>query len=120
MRRPISNQEPVKRFADGVALQTFAIWHGDARTGNRHAKRYIAAFERLRERGDEGRDALMVLLEHERPDVRVAAAAFLLRHCTEESLKVLRAAAAGESLVAFEAGQAIKRWEEGSWAIDPE
>jgi len=120
MRPRISNHELVKRFADAVALQTFAIWHGDARTGNRHARRRIAAFERLRERGDEGRDALMVLLQHERPDVRVKAAVYLLRHCTEKSLEVLRAAAAGESMVAFMAQQAIKRWEEGTWALDLE
>ena len=119
MRRPPTNEELVTRFADAVIMQTFCIWHGDAKTGNRHAKRYIAAFEKLRERGDEGRDALKVLFEHENPDVRTSAAAFLLRHCTEEALAVLREAAAGKGLVSFEAGQAIKRWEEGTWALDP-
>ncbi|EPX56761.1 hypothetical protein D187_007195 [Cystobacter fuscus DSM 2262] len=29
-------------------------------------------------------------------------------------------AAKGQGLVPFEAGQALKRWEEGTWALDPE
>ncbi len=69
--------------------------------------------------GDPGRDALVVLLEHVRPDVRVMAAAYLLRHRTVESMAVLREAAKGESLVAFGAAQTIKGWEEGRWHLDP-
>ncbi len=68
--------------------------------------------------GDRGRDALAVLLEHGRADVRVMAAAFLLRHRTEAALAVLRDAAAGKGLAAFGAGMAIKHWEEGTWALD--
>jgi hypothetical protein len=52
-------------------------------------------------------------------DVRVMAATFLLRHRTTESMSVLRQAAKGPGLVAFEAAQAIKRWNEGAWALDP-
>lgn len=109
----------VARFAEAVAEQTDAIWRGDAKTGNKHAKRYIAAFEKLRAMGDAGRDALCVLLAHERPDVRVAAAAYLLRHRTAEAFAVLHEAARGSGLVAFEASQAMKRWEDGTWALDP-
>jgi len=52
-------------------------------------------------------------------DVRVSAAAFLLRHRTEESKAVLEEAARGTGMVPFEAQQALKRWEEGTWALDP-
>lgn len=109
----------VAQFADDVAKQTDAIWAGDHRTGNRHAKRYIATFRKLRAMGDVGRDALVVLLAHERPDVRVMAAAYLLRHRTGEALEVLREAAKGSGLIAFEASQTMKRWAEGTWALDP-
>jgi hypothetical protein len=108
----------VEEFAREVASQTDAIWRGDARTGNKHAKRYLAAFDKLAATGDAGREALAVLFAHERPDVRVAAAAFLLRYRTADALAVLRKAAAGVSLVAFEAQEAVKRWEEGTWALD--
>ena len=86
---------------------------------NKHAKGCVAAFKKLRAIGDPGRDALAILLSHERPDVRVAAAAYLLRHRTEEALAVLEEAAQGKGLVAFEATQAIMRWHEGDWALDP-
>lgn len=109
----------VEQFAEEVAKQTDAIWKGDHRTGNKHAKRYIAVFRKIRAMGDPGRDALAALLRHERPDVRVATAAYLLRHRTVDAMAVLREAAKGTGMVAFEASQAIKRWEEGSWTLDP-
>ena len=108
----------VEKFADNVVKQTDATARGDARSGNKYAKRYIAAFEQLCSLGDQGRDALVVLLEHARADVRVMAAAFLLRHRTTEALAVLREASAGEGLIAFQAAQTIKRWEDGTWALD--
>jgi hypothetical protein len=58
-------------------------------------------------------------LVHERADVRVTAAAYLLRHRTGQALQVLREAAKGSGLTAFEASQAIQRWEENTWELDP-
>lgn len=109
----------VAEFAETTVAQTDAIWRGDARTGNRYAKRRISAFQKLRAMGDSGRDALAVLFTHENPDVRSMAAAYLLRHRTAEALVVLREVAQGKGLIAFEASEAIKRWEEGTWALDP-
>ncbi|RKH15294.1 DUF2019 domain-containing protein [Corallococcus sp. CA047B] len=113
-------EELVEQFAQNVAEQTDAIWRGDAKTGNKHAKKYGAAFDQLRAHGDAGRDALAVLFTHPRMDVRVMAAAHLLRHRTAESKAVLEEAARGEGLVSFKAEQALKRWEEGAWALDLE
>jgi hypothetical protein len=118
----VKRMEPkalVAQFADDVAQQTEAIKRGDYKAGNRHAKRYIASFGKLREIGDPGRDALCALLAHERPDVRVTAAAYLLRYRTSDALEVLREAAKGSGMIAFEASEAMKRWEEKSWALDP-
>lgn len=109
----------VQEFADGVVAQTDAIRAGDHRTGNRCANRYIRAFGKLRDRGDDGRDALVGLLSNARNDVRAVAAAFLLRHRHQEASAILREAAKGEGLVAFGAAQALKRWEDGSWELDP-
>lgn len=109
----------VAQFAEDVAKQTDAIWRGDHRTGNKYAKRYITTFRKLRALGDAGRDALTALLAHERPDVRVMAAAYLLRHRTTDATEVLREAAKGSGLLAFEASQALQRWEEGTSALDP-
>jgi len=113
-------EELVEEFAQNVAAQTDAIWRGDARTGNKHARRYLAAFEKLRARGSPGRDALAVLLTHPRMDVRVEAAAFLLRYRTAEARAVLEAAAAKEGMIPFIASQVLKNWEQGTWALDPD
>ena len=113
-------EELVEQFATHVAAQTAAIWQGDAKTGNKHAKKYGAAFDKLRAHGNAGRDALTVLLKHPRMDVRVMAAAHLLRHRTAEAKAVLEDAAQGEGMIPFGAQQALKRWEEGTWALDPE
>ena len=110
----------VAEFARHVEAGTDAVWRGDSKAGNRHASRSIAAFKKLRAHGDAGRDALSALLKHPRMDVRVAAAAFLLRYRTAEAKAVLEEAAKGQGMIPFEAQQALLRWEEGTWALDPE
>ncbi len=110
--------ELVKEFADCVAAQGDAIAKSDPNAGNRFARRYIAAFENIRGHGDLGRDALAGLLDDARPEVRVMAAAYLLRHSGDRARAVLEAEAKGKGVVAFGAAQALQRWKEGTWALD--
>ena len=109
----------VREFAENVAAQADAIRRGDPKSGNRHAKRYIKAFRELRTHGDVGREALVPLMFVERADVRAMAAAFLLRYRPEEARRVLHDLARGAGFAAFSAGETLKRWEEGTWALDP-
>jgi hypothetical protein len=109
----------VESFAHHTTAQTAAILRGDAKAGNKHAKQRISAFKKLCAHGNAGRDALAVLLTHPDVDVRTMAAAYLLRYRTAEAIAVLEEAARGQGLIAFEAGEALKRWEEGTWALDP-
>lgn len=113
-------QDVVKEFAECVVAQSNAIAKADANLGNRFAKRYIAAFKTLRLHGDEGREALAVLLSDSRANVRVMAAAYLLRYKHDQAKAVLEAEAEGAGIVAFGASQALQRWKDGSWALDPE
>lgn len=108
----------VAEFAENVAAQTDSIWRGDAKTGNKHAKRYIAAFDKLTAHGDAGRDVLTALFTHLRMDVRVSAAAYLLRYRTAETRAILEEAATGEGLIPFEASLVLKNWKSGTWALD--
>lgn len=119
-RSEVSLEQLVDAFAQHTAAQTDAIFKGDAKTGNKHANKRIAAFKKLCTHGDAGRDALVVLFKHSRMDVRVMAAAYLLRHRTAEASAVLVEAAKGEGLAAFGASETLKRWEEGTWALDPD
>jgi hypothetical protein len=107
-----------EEFARNVAAQTDAIMRGDRKGGNKYAKKYIAAYKKLRDHGDAGRDALAELLTHSRMDVRVYAAVCLLGDRPEQSRPVLEEAAKGEGLIPFEASQALKHWEAGSWSLD--
>lgn len=117
-RSELSLEELVEAFAHHGAAQTDAIFRGDARTGNKHARMRYATFDKLRARGDVGRDALAVLFKHPRMDVRAMAAAYLLRHRSEEARAVLVEISKGEGFAAFMASEALKRWEEGVWALD--
>ena len=116
----MSLDEIVREFADCVAAQSDAMARADPKLGNRFAKRYIAAFERLRSQGDEGREALAALLRDSRAEVRVMAAAYLLRYEHDEAKAVLEARATGDGPVAFGAAQALQRWKGGTWALDPQ
>lgn len=110
----------VEQFARNVAAQTEAIRRGDAKTGNTHARQYAAALQALRARGNAGREALAVLLKHPRTDVRALAAAFLLRYRTVEARAVLEAAAKEGGVAAIGAIMTLRRWDEGTWTLDPE
>lgn len=109
----------VEEFAFHVQAQTKEIFGGDAKTGNKHAKKALAVFQKLCSQGDAGRDALATLFAHPSMDVRTAVASLLLRHRTTEAKAILEEAAKGKGLVAFGASETLKRWEEGTWALDP-
>lgn len=113
-------EDLVEQFAQHVAAQTDAIRRGDAKEGNKHAKKYTAALQELRTQGDAGREALSALLKHPRTDVRAMAAAFLLRYRTAEAKAVLEAAVREGGVAAIGATMTLKRWAEGTWALDPE
>jgi len=110
----------IQEFGDCVAAQSRCIEEGDAKTGNAYAERYAAAFDQLRKYGNAGRNALAMLMDDGRADVRVMAAAFLLRHSEEKALSVLRREAQAPGLVGFGAEQALERWKDGTWSLDPE
>jgi hypothetical protein len=118
MNSKTSLDELAGEFAQNVAAQTDAIWAGDAKTGNKHARRYLAAFKNLRNHGDAGRDALASLLTHPRMDVRVKAAIYLLADRPAQAVPVLEEAAKSAGMVPFEASQALRYWNEGTWSLD--
>jgi len=47
------------------------------------------------------------------------AATYLLPRRTAEARAVLDEAAKGEGLIAFEAAESLKRWDEGAWELGP-
>lgn len=116
----INLEKLVETFEQNVIAQTEALKNNDYKSGNRFAKRYIKAFEQIRKTGNAGRDELAMLLQHERVDVKIIVAAFLLRYKNTQATAVLKEIAKGEGFGSFEASQTLKRWEEGTWNLDPE
>lgn len=108
----------VEDFARNAAEHTDTIWRGDRTGGRKYTKRYIAAFKKLRDQGDAGRDALATLLTHPRMDVRVKAATYLLSERPAQAKPVLEEAAKGTGMIPFLAAQTLKYWEEGTWSLD--
>ena len=108
----------VNEFAENVVAQHDAVLRGDSKSGNKYAVKYVHSFNILKSYGNEGRDALASLFSDPRAEVRVMAAAFLLRHCEEKALGVLESEAQNDGIVAFGAAQTLRRWKEGSWDLD--
>jgi hypothetical protein len=112
--------ELVEQFAKAVECQAKAMRMGDSKEGNKYARSYIKAFAKLRAMGDRGREALVPLMTQGREEVRVMAAAFLLRYCRASACRVLEEIAGGKGFSAFAAGETLARWREGVWNLDPE
>ena len=109
--------ELVDDFVKHVLAQREALDRVDTAVANRHALRLNAAWDALVDvHGDAGRDGLAVLLRHPRTEVRVMAAAHLLRHRTQEATRILEEAKAAGN---FDAEQTLERWREGAWELDP-
>jgi hypothetical protein len=110
----------VESFAASVIGQDEATRRANPTEATRQAERLLSAFDGLRAAGDPGREALTALLAHTNGHVRVQAAACLLRYCHDRARAVLEAEAKGRGLLAFTASQALARWEDGTWDLDPD
>lgn len=113
-------QTLVDLFAASVIGQAEAMRQANAMAGSRHADALLAAFDGLRAAGDIGREALVALLKHDDANVRIQAAACLLRYCHNKARAVLETEAKASGALAFVAAQALQRWDEGTWELDPE
>lgn len=105
-------------FAYHVQKQNECIDQGDWRQGNKHAKKYIACVKEIFKSGDSAKNAMKKLFTHQDDAVRSMAACFLLKFCTEESLKILHEISKKPGLIGFEARECIKGWQEGDWHLD--
>ncbi len=80
----------VQRFADCVMAQARAIYFGHVSKNDEFGDGYVAAVNQLLTMGDRGRAALSSLFQHEEAQVRVAAAAWLLRSHHTRHVRFLR------------------------------
>jgi uncharacterized protein YwqG len=110
----------VRSFAENSIKQNESIGKSAAEK-NRYARREAKCFDALREiYGDQGREALSVLFDHEDPGVRLGAAAYLLRYKTDEAMKVLYELKDRKDLhwESYLAQCTLENWEKGYWQLD--
>jgi hypothetical protein len=81
--------------------------------GNYFAKRYMAAWDLLRARGDVGRDALIPYLGDERRYIRGLVAALLSSYRKSQCVDVLQELVRGGGMPGFFAEESLKRINEG-------
>ena len=117
--RKQSLHDLVEGFATASIGQDEAIIAGSVRDSIKYGKATVRFLNQLLKHGDTGRDALKLLLSHPHPSARVKAAACLLRYDTRSAMGVLEEAAQFDGLVGFSAREAIARWQEGDWSLDP-
>jgi len=114
----VNIEKLVEEFAKAIIKQNEAIMKGNYKLGNKYAKKYIKCYQQLFKVGEEGKEALAKLFNHDDIGVREMAAVVLLKYKTEEALKILRELANKPGLIGFGASEAIKRWEEGTWNLE--
>ena len=108
-----------RKYSDSIKHQSKEIEIGNATRGNYYAKKYIKAFQEIvKLYGDQGREELSKFLRDPDDEVKEMTAAFLLKYKHKKSMGVLIELAKQNNLIGFEAGECIKRWEEGQWSLD--
>lgn len=88
------------------------------KSANKEAKKLEKIFEKLKSLGRPGREALLELVNNEDCSVSLMAAVYSLKYDPSKSLEALRNMVKEDSIIGFQAEQAIKRWEEGTWKIE--
>lgn len=91
---------------------------GDWKTANSQAKKFDSAFLELIKLGEDGRQALLTLIDSDELAVATMAATYSLKYSTEKALSVLARIAKEPGFIGFQAEQSIKRWNEGNWKLE--
>jgi hypothetical protein len=104
----------VEVYAAAAAHHYGATQHGDAHGAKVAFDAVSAAYRELRIRGPEAQRALLPLLRHENPAVRLAAGAHALEFAPEEGEPALtELATTDETPVAFDAEMTLAVWRDG-------
>jgi hypothetical protein len=105
-------------FVEASKSHYDATMAGDHEAANKQAKELHNLFQKITSLGTDARKALLAKTEDDDMAVVAMTAVYSLKYDTERSLAALKRIADDPSLIGFEAQQAIKRWEEGSWQLE--
>jgi hypothetical protein len=105
----------IRRFAAAAQAHQSALEDMAEERANAHARVISGLYAAIIREGDDGREALLSLLDSESQVVAGMAAVFSLRYNPSRSLEFLHRLANKEGLLGFRASVALERWENGEW-----
>lgn len=106
--------ELVQAYMEAAVDHGRASAEGDYRTANPRAKALIAIYQELRVRGGGAQEALLALLGHDDPNVRLSAAAHALAFAPDRGEPVLEALMAFPGTVGLGAQMTLREWRQGT------
>ena len=108
----------VEKFIRAAKNHYVASLAGDWIIANREAKTIRKTIKKIKDLGENAREALLVQTESKDLAVSAMAAVYSLNYAPEESISVLTRIAKEPGLIGFEADQALQRWKEGEWNLE--
>lgn len=108
----------INLFTQSSQLHYQASLDGDFRTANKQVSKINKIHKSLIKFGQDGRDALLALVEDKDPSVAAMAAAYSLKHNPETCIRVLKCLSSRPDLLGFQAKHALIRWNKGEWKIE--
>ena len=109
----------VTAFAQAAARHYAFTQAGRYRDINREADKIDAAYRKLKSYGDKGKQALLKLLDDADLAVSSMAAAYCMHFAPQECKRVFQRVAKDPGILGLEAQYALKRFDDGSWQVEP-
>jgi Domain of unknown function (DUF2019) len=110
----MSLDELVAHYAKSAAEHGRATESGDPRSANAAYEVLISAWHELRSRGDDAQSAILPLLNHVDPGVRVWAGTHALMFAPDVATHTLEALSREDGFAAFDAEMTLDAWKKGT------
>ncbi len=112
-----SISELVTEYRQNALQHGAATATGDHKSANEHHDGLMAAVRRLREKGTQGSQALLPLLDDQNQSVRCWAATHCLDFAEGRARRTLVDLAAESGIVGFTAETVLSEWDKGTLSI---
>ena len=101
-----------KKFINACISKAEADKTGDSKTGNKYYKVINDVYLTLKESGKL--TEILVLLNHENPNVRLWASTYALQIPKSDAVNVLETISHMNGLLGFDAGMVLSEWRKGN------
>lgn len=106
-------------FKDAAIKQFAYTKEGNWKKGNAQVKRMNIAFEKLKESGVEGRNALLELIYDDKECVSISAAVYSMSYNPDKCISVLEKLAEQDiPHISYDAKLSLQNWNNGEWYIE--